>query len=76
MTVAVDFSPREDRAAIPRRVATHETGTMLDLQASLRDASLYRRIRGLKSTAIVTLSLREAPEGDSLRESLAEWAAS
>jgi hypothetical protein len=59
MPVAVDFSPRKLRPACSRRVATSAQSRSGAEQTSLRDGRRVRWVRGLKSTATGTRSLRD-----------------
>src|SRR6266542_6248983 len=62
VTVAVGFIPRIKVRQSGRRVATRESRVEAGLQPSLRDeGSLFAIIRGLKSTATIVPSLRDAP---------------
>jgi len=62
VTVAVGFIPRIKVRQSGRRVATRESRVEACVQPSLRDeGSLFAIIRGLKSTATIVPSLRDAP---------------
>jgi hypothetical protein len=62
MTVAVGFSPRFCIQVSQRRGATLDAraSPACRIQASLRDGKSNASLRGLKPTATITSSLREA----------------